>query len=102
MTPAQEAAILEHGQRLLAVFPEATIQDPIKLCKRLRMIETRCDRHLREGTLGLPQEGVLRTRIGKLLGLTMEPIILVGSPPYLRVAASSISPAMCGLPLDDR
>lgn len=31
--------IEKHGQNLLAVFPEATEQDPISLCKKLRLRE---------------------------------------------------------------
>jgi len=31
--------IAEHGRRLLAIFPNATEQDPVKLCKKLRHFE---------------------------------------------------------------
>lgn len=33
-------AIERHGRELLAIFPNAIEQDPVKLCKRLRRIET--------------------------------------------------------------
>ena len=31
--------IFDHGERLLKIFPDATVRDPIALCKRLRKIE---------------------------------------------------------------
>jgi len=31
--------IRQHGEALLAIFPKATEQDPVKLCKRLRRLE---------------------------------------------------------------
>lgn len=40
MTQAQLEAIKRHGERLLAIFPNATERDPVKLCKRLRRLET--------------------------------------------------------------
>ena len=33
-------AIERHGKQLLAIFPKATEQDPVKLCKRLRRLES--------------------------------------------------------------
>lgn len=41
MKPAQREAIERHGRNLLAIFPEATEKDPVKLCKRLRALENR-------------------------------------------------------------
>lgn len=41
MTPKQEAAIRRHGERLLAIFPEATERDPLALCRALRRLEGR-------------------------------------------------------------
>ncbi len=32
--------IEQHGRNLLAIFPEATERDPVKLCKRLRRLES--------------------------------------------------------------
>jgi len=32
--------IRKHGETLLSMFPDATIKDPVKLCKALRRIET--------------------------------------------------------------
>lgn len=37
--------IERHGRELLAIFPDATIQDPIQLCKRLRTIEASASKH---------------------------------------------------------
>lgn len=31
--------IRKHGEQLLAIFPQATERDPVKLCKKLRQIE---------------------------------------------------------------
>lgn len=39
MTTAQLSAIEQHGRNLLAIFPNATERDPVKLCKKLRRIE---------------------------------------------------------------
>jgi hypothetical protein len=39
MNAKTEAAVMEHGRNLLAVFPHATERDPVKLCKRLRKLE---------------------------------------------------------------
>ena len=40
MTDKQRQAIEKHGQNLLAIFPKATERDPVKLCKKLRRLET--------------------------------------------------------------
>jgi hypothetical protein len=43
MTETKRATRLEriaqHGRNLLAIFPNATEQDPVKLCKKLRRLE---------------------------------------------------------------
>lgn len=44
MTNEQRQAIEKHGRQLLAIFPEALEKDPVKLCKRLRRLETQADR----------------------------------------------------------
>lgn len=40
----QIALISQHGKDLLAIFPNATIKDPIKLCKRLLSLENKAKR----------------------------------------------------------
>lgn len=40
MNTKQLAAIEKHGRQLLAIFPEATIQEPVSLCKALRKLES--------------------------------------------------------------
>jgi len=40
MKTAQQDRIIEHGENILAIFPNAKEQDPLKLCKKLRRIET--------------------------------------------------------------
>jgi hypothetical protein len=39
MTTIQASAIERHGMQLLAIFPDATERDPVKLCKKLRRLE---------------------------------------------------------------
>ncbi len=41
MTTKQESAIAKHGRKLLAIFPNAKEQDPVKLCKKLRRLEAK-------------------------------------------------------------
>lgn len=45
MTPKQLEAIRRHGEQLLAIFPNATERDPVKLCKKLRQLEVAAHRH---------------------------------------------------------
>ena len=40
MNAKTQEAIKTHGENLLRIFPDATEQDPIGLCKKLRRIET--------------------------------------------------------------
>ncbi len=44
MTTKQEAAIRQHGELLLAIFPEAAERDPVTLCKKLRTLEGKAAR----------------------------------------------------------
>lgn len=44
MKKDQLEAIEKHGRQLLAIFPNATEQDPVKLCKKLRRLEKRGER----------------------------------------------------------
>lgn len=37
--------IRKHGENLLAIFPNVTEPDPVKLCKKLRRIEAEGERH---------------------------------------------------------
>jgi hypothetical protein len=39
MNAKTKAAVIQHGQNLLAIFPNATEKDPEKLCKKLRRLE---------------------------------------------------------------
>ena len=43
-TTNKRAAMLEriekHGRQLLAIFPKAVVQNPVKLCKHLRLLES--------------------------------------------------------------
>lgn len=39
MTPKQLEQIEAHGRNLLAIFPNATERDPVKLCKKLRRLD---------------------------------------------------------------
>ena len=44
MTEKQSQAIERHGRAIIALYPGATVTDPVKLCKALRRIETRARR----------------------------------------------------------
>ncbi len=39
MNEQQREKIIRHGRNLLAIFPDATEKDPLKLCKKLRALE---------------------------------------------------------------
>ena len=45
MNAKTKEAINTHGQNILAIFPNATEQDPVALCKKLRRIETAANRN---------------------------------------------------------
>jgi len=72
MTPQQLQAIKEHGRNLLAIFPDATEKDPVKLCKKLRRIEAKAHRAaddvMRASNLHLHQDwggyGIIAPEIG--------------------------------------
>lgn len=75
MNEKTRTAIVRHGNRLLSLWPDATEQDPIKLCKKLRRIETEAHYlavDLCNGTLTYEQadhiEERLRDRITRTLG----------------------------------
>jgi len=40
MKTATLNAVRKHGENLLAIFPNATERDPVKLCKKLRRLES--------------------------------------------------------------
>lgn len=39
MNAKTQSAVIKHGEQLLAIFPNATERDPVKLCKKLRKLE---------------------------------------------------------------
>lgn len=41
MKTKQREAIVKHGEHLLKIFPNALEQDPVRLCKKLRLLEGR-------------------------------------------------------------
>ena len=43
MTPIQRESIERHGLQLLTIFPEAKERNPIKLCTKLRRIQSAVD-----------------------------------------------------------
>ena len=45
MQPEIKKRVAKHGQQLRAIFPNATEQDPVKLCQKLRRLETQGTRH---------------------------------------------------------
>lgn len=44
MNTVQMTRIEAHGRQLLAIFPNATERDPVKLCKKLRRLEARANK----------------------------------------------------------
>ena len=45
MNPDIEKRVSKHGSDLLAIFPNATEQDPVRLCRKLRRIEAQGNYH---------------------------------------------------------
>jgi hypothetical protein len=45
MNPEIEKRVKAHGLKLLAIFPNATEQNPVKLCQKLRRLEAQGARH---------------------------------------------------------
>ncbi len=87
MKKSIELAITLHGQNVLAIFPNATEQDPIQLCKKLRRLEVKgnqaaCDLcnipdyQDKADKIFAEVEGKLRT----LLGNSPAPIIINRDP----------------------
>jgi hypothetical protein len=67
--------IEQHGRNLLNLFPNATITDPVKLCKRLRRAETEAGRLAVDWCNGLIDETTwetvserIRDRVNRILG----------------------------------
>jgi hypothetical protein len=57
MTTRQREAIERHGRQLLAIFPNATERDPVKLCRQLRKIQGGADLSIiRHCNYGLTEE----------------------------------------------
>ena len=87
MNKNQQAAIAEHGKNLLKVFPGAIETDPIKLCKRLRRIETKtgaaavayCNGEIDQDAWLTASEAAL-SAVQKLLKSGNIPIIINGDP----------------------
>ena len=80
MTSTQETAIVRHGQQLLAIFPDATERDPVKLCKKLRRLESQAHAiamrlcngpEYGRGEVDTRIEGILQ-RVNGLLGNARE------------------------------
>jgi hypothetical protein len=76
MNATLQERIERHGRNLLAIFPDATEQDPVKLCKKLRRLERignaiglrMCNGpEYREAELWAAKERVL-TKVQALLG----------------------------------
>jgi len=51
-----------HGKNLLRIYPEATEQDPIKLCKKLRRLEVKANQLATDHCNGLHQNEVVYYR----------------------------------------
>jgi hypothetical protein len=80
--------IERHGLQLLAIFPNATQRDPVKLCKALRRNETIAHRHAEMACNGEYQSEESQDRAAQqiirpvraLLGDTGERVWINGDP----------------------
>jgi hypothetical protein len=52
MNDKTREAIRQHGQQLLAIFPNASEQEPLELCRRLRRLEGEAARYALRGCNG--------------------------------------------------
>jgi hypothetical protein len=91
MNAKTREAIIRHGRQLLAIFPRATEQDPLGLCRKLRRLETKAQAiglqlcngpQMAEGEQERRVEDVL-ARVNKLLfgnkirhGVTVVPVFV--------------------------
>ena len=89
MNDKTREAIRKHGQQLLAIFPNATEQEPLELCRRLRRLEGEAARWALRGCNGPEweseeaQDDARDKIIGKvnaLLGNETVPVFLNGDP----------------------
>jgi hypothetical protein len=85
MKPAQLKRIIQHGENLLAIFPNARIKDPLDLCRKLRRLETRARRSSIDycnGVLSVEQwetaTDQILTLVKKVVGETTVPIFVNG------------------------
>lgn len=77
--------IEKHGRALLAIFPDATERDPVKLCKKLRRIEASAHNHVeRRCNEDVPESehnrftAMTRNKLAKLL--SSDRVWLNGDP----------------------
>ena len=85
MTTKQRDAITRHGISLLRAFPHATEQDPVKLCKKLRHIETgiapiilqNCNVGVPEAEMDAATDRAV-SKVAALLGLSPARAVEVG------------------------
>lgn len=89
--------IENHGRNLLWIFPSASEQDPVRLCKRLRRLESEAHRLAEDFCNGVissddwdTAEGRVVEKVNRLLGPHDVPIIVNGDP------------RGCALKIDDR
>ena len=74
------AAIADHGQNVLAIFPKATERDPVALCKKLRRLELQaaalalrcCNDGPWDEAKDRPLCDAIVTKVNKLLGNVNE------------------------------
>jgi hypothetical protein len=87
MTPTQEQSIRKHGETLLSIFPAGEEPDPVKLCKKLRRIESAAHRAAEQYCNGEidadgwdTASGAARVKAHTLLGPSQAPIVINGDP----------------------
>lgn len=80
MNAKTREAIIRHGRQLLAIFPQATEQDPVGLCSKLRRLEAKAEAiglqlcngpEMAEGEQERRVDAVL-AKVNKLLGNVHE------------------------------
>ena len=82
--------IIEHGKNLLAIFPSATITDPVYLCKRLRFYERKAESSttaLCNGCIESLQKyhekalERIEGKVRKILGITADDVMFINRDP---------------------
>lgn len=87
MNAKTKEAIERHGRNLLAIFPNASEQDPIGLCKKLQRLETQAHKLAEDYCNGLVdsdgwevKKDKIRDKLNTLLNPGDVPVFINGDP----------------------